>query len=73
MNFTTPEIESMTLEQKRGLMEALWEDLSRNAQGLEPPAWHADVLAAREAAVENDQAAFESWDDAKARIERDIR
>ena len=72
MNVKTQDIEGMTLEQKLGLMEALWEDLSKT-QGLEPPAWHADVLAAREAAVGNDQADFESWNDAKARIERDIR
>lgn len=73
MNTTIPDIETMTLEQKLGLMEALWEDLSRKAQGLEPPAWHADVLAAREHAVENGAAEFESWDAAKAGIERDIR
>jgi len=73
VNTTIPDIETMTLEQKLGLMEALWEDLSRRSQGLEPPAWHGDVLTAREVAVENDETEFESWDTAKAGIERDIR
>ncbi len=73
MSAITSRIKGMTLEQKLRLMEDLWEDLSRKTAGLEPPAWHADVLAARELAVDSGQAQFESWSDAKDRIERDIR
>ena len=73
MNATIPDITAMTLEQKLRLMEDLWEDLSRKTDGVEPPAWHADVLAAREAAVDSGQAQFESWNDAKNRIEHDIQ
>jgi hypothetical protein len=41
--------------------------------GSSAEAWHAHVLAARKFAVDSGQAEFESWSDAKDRIERDIR
>jgi len=73
MNITTPNLEDMSVEQKLRLMEDLWEDLSRNAADLAPPGWHADVLAAREASLEDSQDRFEDWNEARERIERDIQ
>ena len=38
----------MTTEEKLRAMEALWADLTRNADDFESPVWHADVLRERE-------------------------
>jgi hypothetical protein len=37
MSITLP-LKDMTVEEKRRLMETLWDDLSRNAERLQPPA-----------------------------------
>jgi len=37
-------IDTMTLPEKLRLMEALWADLSRNAEAMELPPWHAQAL-----------------------------
>ncbi|HXC02952.1 MAG TPA: addiction module protein [Opitutaceae bacterium] len=41
----------MSRLEKLSAMEALWEDLSRDEQSLESPAWHADVLRQTERRV----------------------
>ena len=66
-------LDQMTIEEKLQLMEALWEDLSRHADEMQPPAWHAEALAEREAAIARGEAQFEDWESAKKRIEKDIR
>jgi len=72
MNITLP-LKEMTVEEKLQLMEAIWEDLSRNAEQLPPPAWHAEELAAREAAIARGEETFEDWETARQRIEQNIR
>lgn len=67
------ELNSMTTEEKLQMMEALWDDLSRNAGGIEPPAWHVDVLAAREAALERGDEGFEDWEQARTEIDKATR
>ena len=41
MRVTLP-LNEMTVPEKLQLMEALWEDLSRNSDALESPEWHRD-------------------------------
>lgn len=72
MSITLP-LKDMTVEEKLQLMEILWDDLSRNADQLQPPAWHAETLAEREAAIARGEERFEDWEAAKRRIEKDIR
>lgn len=72
MSITLP-LNDMTVEEKLQLMEILWDDLSRNADQLQPPAWHAEALAEREAAIARGEERFEDWEAAKRRIENDIR
>ncbi|MEW6169002.1 MAG: addiction module protein [Pseudomonadota bacterium] len=72
MSITLP-LKDMTVEEKLQLMETLWDDHSRNAEQLQPPAWHAEALAEREAAIARGEEQFEDWEAAKRRIERDIR
>ena len=72
MNITLP-LEKMSTEEKLQVMEAIWDDLSRHADELQPPAWHGDVLAAREDAVRRGDQKFEDWAVAREKIEKGIR
>ena len=38
----------------------------------EPPLWHGEVLKQREAALEEGSDSFESWEEARRRIEQDV-
>lgn len=66
-------LEKMTVEEKLQAMEALWEDLTRNAENYEPPAWHGDALKALEQAIERGEETFEDWETAKKRIRAKLR
>ncbi len=41
-------LDKMSVEDKLRTIDILWEDLSRTAGGVPSPAWHRDVLEARE-------------------------
>lgn len=58
-------LENMTTEEKLELMEAIWRDLCREPESLNSPAWHQDVLKAREARIEAGKARFLDWEEAK--------
>jgi hypothetical protein len=58
----------MTLEEKLQIMEALWDDLSRDPDALESPAWHEDILRARQERLASGEAEFVDWEQAKADI-----
>lgn len=64
-------LEQMTVEEKLQVMEAIWDDLSRNAQDLPAPAWHGEVLAQRQAALDAGEDYFEDWETAKEKIRRE--
>ncbi len=67
------QLSEMTIEEKLRMMEALWDDLSQNPDDLASPAWHGEVLANRDAALERGDERFEDWEKARERIEKDIR
>ena len=71
MTVTLP-LDDMTVSEKLQLMEALWADLSRNADALESPEWHRDVLAERERRITSGEAHFSDWEQAKANIRRQV-
>ena len=52
------------------LMEALWEDLSRDEESIESPSWHAEVLAEREKSIEDGVAEFLTVDEARAELRK---
>lgn len=54
-------LEAMSVEEKVEAMEALWRDLSDQAD-YESPLWHKEVLEAREGSKSSD------WNEAKERI-----
>lgn len=67
MNVTLP-LDQMTTTEKLSVMESLWKDLSKNPDAYESPDWHRDVLAERDARVEEGQEAFQDWDKAKQEL-----
>ena len=71
MPVTLP-LHEMTLTEKLQLMEALWEDLSRNADALESPDWHREVLEERERRIASGEARFSDWEAAKADVRRQV-
>ncbi len=67
MPVTLP-LHEMTLVEKLQLMEALWADLSRDADAYESPEWHGEVLEERERRIASGEARFSDWEEAKADI-----
>jgi hypothetical protein len=58
----------MTIADKLRTMETIWDDLRRTPEDVPSPAWHADVLHAREMRVREGRSSFGDWGDAKCRI-----
>lgn len=71
MAVTLP-LNEMTVSEKLQLMEALWDDLSRNAAALDSPEWHGEVLEERERRIAAGEARFSGWEEAKADIRRRV-
>ena len=66
----TAESGNTLLPEKLRAMETLWEDISRQPDQVDSPAWHADVLRERAQVGESGQAQFMDWERAKADIRR---
>jgi hypothetical protein len=64
----TIETKHLSREEKLRVMEALWDDLSKDPEQVESPGWHRDVLDERKKKIENGQAEFFSL--AKLRASR---
>jgi hypothetical protein len=62
------QIQQMPLHEKLFVMEALWEDISRDEQNLEMPQWHKDILDERQALIAEGKAEFIDWEEAKKQI-----
>jgi Putative addiction module component len=62
------EIDRMTLEEKLGAMEALWDDLCRREENVPVPQWHKDLLDQRQRLLDQDKAHFVDWEAAKKHI-----
>jgi hypothetical protein len=58
----------MTTQDKLRAMEELWAELSRIPETVPVPDWHREVLDLREQAVEDGEAVFSDWADARRRI-----
>lgn len=61
-------LDRMNTAEKLAAMEALWEDLSRNAPTVAVPEWHHEVLLVRETEVQAGVEIFSDWEDAKEAI-----
>ena len=65
-------LSKLTLAQKLDLMEAIWDDLTKNEKTLESPDWHETVLKDREKALTAGKAMVSDWEEAKERIRRNL-
>jgi hypothetical protein len=72
MDISLP-LDKMTRLDKIAIMERLWEDLCRDPGSIPSPAWHKDILGAREREVSEGKAKFTSFDRSKKRIRDQIR
>ena len=62
------QIAALPMAQRIELVMSLWDTIDENQ--IESPAWHAEVLADREAEIQSGKAKFIPWEDAKADILR---
>ncbi|PYJ05371.1 MAG: acyl-protein synthetase [Verrucomicrobia bacterium] len=62
------QIHQMPLHEKLLVMEAIWDDISREEENLDVPQWHKDTLDERERLIAEGQAQFVDWEEAKRQI-----
>jgi hypothetical protein len=62
------QVRQMSLHEKLLVMEAIWDEISREEATLEVPQWHKDLLDEREGQVAGGQAQFIDWEEAKKQI-----
>jgi len=67
------QIRAMPLHEKLLTMEALWEDLTGNEDGVEVPEWHKEILDHRERLIVEGKARFIDWEQAKREIWQETR
>ncbi|RLC12427.1 MAG: hypothetical protein DRI57_17755 [Deltaproteobacteria bacterium] len=61
-------LKEMTTGEKLRTMELLWDDICRNIGDLSSPAWHEDILRAREKNLREGSDRFIDWDQARKDI-----
>jgi hypothetical protein len=66
-------LNEMSTADKLSMMELLWDDLCRSREDLPTPAWHEEVLLARQREIEEGQAQFLSLDEFRQSIEKELR
>ena len=69
----TLNLDTMTVADKLQAMEAIWADLLRSAEQVPSPAWHGDVLRAREARVREGKSHYTDWTEVKRRTREQIK
>ncbi|MEJ5366304.1 MAG: addiction module protein [Desulfosoma sp.] len=65
-------LSKLTVAEKLQLMEAIWDDLSRQDLAFDSPHWHEEVLKDREQALATGKATISDWEEAKERIKRNV-
>ena len=65
-------LSKFSVAQKLDLMEALWEDLTRDEKKFKSPAWHEIVLKDREEALMTGKVSVSDWEQAKKRIKKKV-
>lgn len=69
MDMSLP-LNKMTVTEKLRAIEEIWENLLRDSENVPSPAWHADVLSAREQRIRDGKSKFSDWNEAKSRIRK---
>ncbi|MDZ4857917.1 MAG: addiction module protein [Candidatus Hydrogenedentes bacterium] len=63
-------LDKMSVAEKLRAMEESWDDLQRGSGEVPSPAWHEDILRARENRVNEGVSNYADWSEAKDRIPR---
>ena len=71
MDMSIP-LNKMTIIEKLRAIEEIWENLLRDSENIPSPAWHADVLSAREQRIRDGKSQFSDWNEAKSRIRKKV-
>lgn len=66
----TIRIEHLSREEKLRVMEAIWEDLSREAEQVESPDWHREALEETDRRLKAGQERLMDWPDAKEALKK---
>ena len=64
----TIEIRHLSKEEKLRVMEAIWEDLSREGEEVESPDWHQEALQETERRLKLGQEKIVDWQAAKKEL-----
>ncbi len=62
------ELLALSKEQKIGIMERLWADLSSDEGSFDPPSWHLLALDETERELAAGKVQFEDWADVRRRL-----
>ena len=65
-------VKRMTVAEKLQAMEILWDDICRNVEKQESPAWHETILQAREEKLRQGKDKFIDWNQAKKDIWKSV-
>ncbi|MDZ7830816.1 MAG: addiction module protein [Desulfobacterales bacterium] len=66
----TIEITHLSKEEKLRLMEAIWEDLTKEVDFIESPEWHRQKLEETSRRLEAGQEPIKDWQDAKTELRK---
>ena len=72
MHVTIP-LDKMSVTDKLQAIEEIWADLTMVSEDVPSPAWHADVLRAREERISDGRSRFLDIAEAKAAVRGQIR
>ena len=65
---STADIAKMSREEKLQALEAIWADLSKDAESVESPPWHEDVLKETQSRLSAAQEQVLDWPEAKRKL-----
>lgn len=66
-------LSEMTRAEKRVAIDQIWDDLMKNPDEIPTPYWHKQVLTARTERVENGEAQFQDWEEAKSKLRDEFK
>ncbi len=66
----TIEITRLSKEEKLRLMEAIWEELTKEVDSIESPDWHRQKLEETSRRLEEGQEPIKDWQEAKADLRK---
>jgi len=64
------EISRLSREEKLRVMEAIWEDLSRESEQVESPEWHREALEETDRRLHAGQESVVDWQEAKKELRK---